>query len=192
MGTDKALLRLHPGGPTLIEAVAARLTEADLRPTLLITNRPDNYAWLGIPMFPDDVPGGGALGGILTALTHSTHQRTLVVACDMPLLSPPLLRYMASLPGEADAIVPRWTDEEGRTHVETLHAIYSTRCIEPIRRRIGEGKLKVADALSDFCVRYLSEEECRRYDPHLLSFRNVNTPGDFRGIVRDQGSNDRR
>ncbi len=159
MGRNKALLQLHPGGLTLIESVVARLREADLPPTLLVTNTPDDYAFLGIHMVPDDIQDAGALGGILTALAHSPYARNLIVACDMPFLSPALLKHMASLPDDNDAIVPCWTDPEGRLQVETLHAIYSSRCIEPVRRRIVEGNLKVADLLEDISVLYLEEAE---------------------------------
>ncbi|HKP53100.1 MAG TPA: molybdenum cofactor guanylyltransferase [Chloroflexia bacterium] len=182
MGSNKALLRLRPAGPTLIESVVARLREANLPPTLLVTNTPHDYAFLDIQMVLDDIEGVGALGGILTALSHSTHTRNLIVACDMPLLNPTLLKHMASLPNDNDAILPRWTNIKGRTQVETLHAIYSTRCIEPVRRRIVESKLKVADLLNDISVRYLEEPELRRYDPHLNSFRNINTPGELEAM----------
>jgi molybdopterin-guanine dinucleotide biosynthesis protein A len=179
MGTNKALLQVRPGGPTVIESVVARLREAGLAPDLLVTNSPDTFAFLDIPMQPDDIPGSGSLGGIYTALNHLPHDRVLVLACDMPLLNPTLLRYMASLPTDADALVPRWTDAEGIPHIETLHTIYSRRCIEPIRGRVESGRLKVQALLDDVSVRYLGEEEMRRYDPGLDSFRNVNTPEEW-------------
>jgi molybdopterin-guanine dinucleotide biosynthesis protein A len=189
MGANKALMRPLPGGPTLIEMVAARLREAGLPPTLLVTNTPQAYEFLGIRMVADDVHGAGALGGILTALSHSPYERSLVVACDMPTLSPPLLNYMASLPSDYDALVPRWIGPDGHKRVETLHAIYSTRCIEPIRKRLAEGKLKVADLLGDIAVRYVEEDELTRYDPHLRSFHNVNTPEEFEAV--DRGKEDK-
>lgn len=185
MGANKALLRMRPNGPTIIEMVIAHLIEADLTPTLVVTNTPQDYAFLGIEMVEDVIEGAGALGGILSALTHSPYSRNLIVACDMPLLNPALLRHMASLHGEFDAFVPRWTDAADRTHVETLHAIYSARCIEPIRARITQDKLKVSDLLGDLHVRYLEDEELRRYDPNLQSFRNVNTPEDLRVASAD-------
>jgi molybdopterin-guanine dinucleotide biosynthesis protein A len=162
--------------------VAARLREAGLPPTLLVTNTPQEYEFLGISMVADDIQDAGALGGILTALSHSPYERNLVVACDMPLLSPPLLSYLASLPDGNDALVPRWTGPDGHRHIETLHTIYSTRCIVPIRKRIAEGKLKVADLLDDVSVRYVEEEELRQYDPQLHSFYNINTPEEFGGV----------
>src|SRR5204863_3276891 len=113
--------------------------------------------------------------GILTALVHSPHERVFVVGCDMPLLNPSLVRYMAQVPDTADVLIPRWTDEAGLEQLETLHAIYTRRCIEPIRKKIQEGKLKAADLLEDLSVCYLREDELRQFDPNLTSFRNINT-----------------
>lgn len=186
MGTNKALLRLSPGGHTIIERVVSRLGEAGLAPDLLITNTPREYAFLGVPMVPDDLPGAGPLGGILTALNHSPCERVLVVACDMPMLNPLLLRYMASLPGDYDALIPRWADVLGRETLETLHAIYSRRCIGPIGERIRAGELKVAALAENIRVRYLNEGEMRRYDSELQSFRNVNTPEDWEELAREE------
>jgi molybdopterin-guanine dinucleotide biosynthesis protein A len=179
MGTNKALLRAYPGGPTMIETVVARLSEAGLTPHLLVTNTPATFAFLGLPMQPDAIPGAGPLGGIYTALDHLAYDRVLVVGCDMPLLNPGLLRYMAGLPADADALVPRWTDAQGKLHVETLHAIYAHRCIEPIHRRIEAGRLKVQALLDEVSVRYIDEAELRRHDPGLESFRNANTPEEW-------------
>jgi molybdenum cofactor guanylyltransferase len=183
MGSNKALLRPAPGGPTLVETVAARIAEAGLSSPLLVINTPEELAFLGLPMAPDEVTSAGPLGGILTALMRSGHARVLVVACDMPLLNPALLAYMASLPDTHDALVPRWTDPGGVQRFETLHAVYSRRCIEPIRKRIEAGRLKAASLLDDLSVRYLEEDELRPLDPGLASFRNVNTPEDWNALI---------
>jgi molybdopterin-guanine dinucleotide biosynthesis protein A len=97
----------------------------------------------------------------------------------MPLLNPGLLRYMVSLATDAEALVPRWIDAEGKVQIETLHSIYTQGCIEPIRRRIRSGRLKVHTLFNDLNVLYLDEAEMRRYDPGLDSFRNVNTPEEW-------------
>src|SRR6476469_2588830 len=102
MGASKALLRIRPQDPTLIELVAARLKEAGLWPPLLVTNTPDEYAFLGLPTVSDEVPGAGPLGGILTGLIRSPGERIFVVGCDMPLLNPSLIKYMAQLTDTTD------------------------------------------------------------------------------------------
>src|SRR5436853_3965715 len=138
MGANKALLRLQSSKPMLIESVVGRLEEAGLTDgLLLVANSPDDYSFLGLSVVPDEIPGKGPLGGILTALLHSPFERVLVVACDMPYLNPALLAYMAHLPDTADVLIPRWTSANGQTRLETLHAVYSRRCIPSIRKRIN-------------------------------------------------------
>lgn len=180
MGTDKALLRLRPGGPKLIEIVVAQLTEAGLGSDLLVvTNSPQDYAFLELTLVSDDIPDTGPLGGILTALAHSLCDRVFVVACDMPALNPALIRHLTQLSTGADIVIPRWFDADGQERLETLHAVYSRQCVEPIRKRIELGKFKVAGLLDDVSVCCIEEDELRRFDPDLDSFRNINSPIDF-------------
>ena len=127
----------------------------------------------------DPCPGGGALAGICAGLAAAGADWALVVACDLPFLSPPLLRYLAGQRRQADidavaAVVPLIG---GRP--EPTHALYSRRCLPAIRARLAAGQLKAAGFLDDVAVRYLDEAELRRHDPQLLSFYNINYPGDL-------------
>ena len=183
MGQNKALLRLSPDGPTLVETVAARLAEAGYQAPLLVANAPNDYAFLELPTFPDSIQGKGALGGILTALQRAPQERVLVVACDMPALSPALLRYMSIQPAGYDAYVPAWLSQSGERQVEPLHAVYARSCIPAIEDRIREERLKLGDLLGALNVLYLPEAEMRGYDPNLLSFSNINTPGEWAALA---------
>jgi molybdenum cofactor guanylyltransferase len=183
MGTNKALLRLTNTGPTVIETVLARLRAAGFDNPLLVTNTPDEYRSLGLHSVPDEVPGAGALGGILTALLHSSSPHVLVVACDMPLLNPDLLRYMASLTFDSAALVPRWQDGP-HTRVEPLHAVYTRECIQPLHERIDAGHLKVSAFTGSLDVQYIEGDELMRFDPQLLSFYNINTPEEWSALAR--------
>jgi molybdopterin-guanine dinucleotide biosynthesis protein A len=182
MGANKALLRLTPSGPTVIEAVVQRLSEAGLSNPLLVTNTPGDYAFLGLESVPDDIPGAGALGGILTAVRHSGAPRTLVIACDMPLLSPALLRYMASVAGPYDALVPRTALPDGTLRPEPLHAIYAASCEPTAARLVSSEAFKVAAFLNEINTRYLDQTVIRPHDPTLASFANANTPDEWERI----------
>jgi molybdopterin-guanine dinucleotide biosynthesis protein A len=184
MGTDKALLRLTPDGPTLIETVIGRLHEAGIPPSFVVTNRPGRYSWLDVPEVVDERDGVGPLGGILTALHNSPHPRILIVACDMPLLNPTLLRYMAHLPVARGALVPRYC-RDGREVIEPLHAIYSARCAGLLRARVEAGLLRVKDAIGALDPKFVEETELRLHDSHLSSFRNVNTPHEWAELTTE-------
>ncbi|MBI5927811.1 MAG: molybdenum cofactor guanylyltransferase [Chloroflexi bacterium] len=181
MGTDKSFVTLL--GKPLIEHLLDRLADLGEDERILITNRPDDYVALGLPMFPDVLPEKGSLGGIYTAITHSQSDYTLVIACDMPFANPALLKYMIGLcDGSYDVIVPRVDN-----YPEGLHAIYKQTCLAPIRKLLDADQLKVMGFYGDVRVRYLDEAEYQPFDAKGLSFFNVNTPHELEEARRLAG-----
>lgn len=171
MGTDKAFV-LFQGRP-MIEVVRERV-EGLGSELIVVTNRPEAYAHLGLRLVPDVIPEQGPLGGIYTAIYHSANPYTLVVACDMPWLSRPLLEHQVALRGEADIVVPRW-----EKFPEPLHAVYSKACLGPIEENIREGRLKITGFYGRVGVRWVDRKEIERFDPEGKSFVNVNTPDEL-------------
>src|SRR3712207_2627124 len=85
-----------------------------------------------------------------------------------------------ALPIYYDVLVPLIPGESRQRSdglvFQTLHAIYSKRCLPFIERRIVEGKKQVIGFFDDVRVRTLDEAEILRWDPGLRSFFNANTP----------------
>lgn len=185
MGTDKSFVPLL--GRPLIEHVIARVSGLGQGETVLITNRPDDYAHLKLPMFADVIPDKGSLGGIYTALSHSPGDYVVALACDMPFLNPDLLRYMIGLCGEAggpyDVIVPR---VDG--YPQGMHAIYRKTCLLPIEQQIAADRLKIIGFYDRVRVRYLDPPEYGPFDPQGHSFQNINTPDDLRAAEHLDGN----
>jgi molybdopterin-guanine dinucleotide biosynthesis protein A len=189
MGTDKSFVPLL--GKPMIEHILERVSGLDQDETILITNRPQDYDHLALPMFTDVFPGKGSLGGIYTAIRYSRSEYTFVIACDMPFVNPALMRYMIALRGERegpyDVIVPR---VEG--HPQGLHAIYGQACLEPIRSQLDANRLKVIGFYDQVRVRYLDPAEYARLDPDGLALHNINTPEELeaaRQLARLKGQN---
>ncbi len=180
MGTDKAFVRVL--GRPLIEDLLAQLGGLGAE-TLIITNRPDDYAYLGVPLFGDLLPGKGALGGLYSAVACATQPHVLCVACDMPFVVPPLLDHLISLMPEGDAIVPRLAGE-----AEPFRAIYSRACLPAMRAALEAGKMRVISFFPAVRVRWVDEAELDRFDPQHLSFFNVNTPADLETARRLAGA----
>ena len=154
---------------TVLAAVAGLGDE-----TLLITNKPKEYAHLGLPMVGDLYPDHGPLGGIYTAVHTASNPHTLVVACDMPWLNRSLLEYMLTLCQSADVIVPRWDKLP-----EPLHAIYSKACLAPIEEKLKEKRLKITGFFGQVGVRFVERVEIEQFDRNGRSFANINSPDDL-------------
>jgi molybdopterin-guanine dinucleotide biosynthesis protein A len=171
MGQDKALLPL--GGKPLIEHVLRRV-EGLASEVLITTNRPGDYDYLGIRLVPDRQPGAGALHGLLTALEAATGTRVLVVGCDMPFLSRPLLKYLLGLNSEDRVVIPLRSGE-----FEPLHAVYPKSCAAPVKAAIAAGQRRMISFLASVDYLTVEGETLDRLDPEGLSFFNVNTPADL-------------
>ena len=174
MGEDKAL-KTFLGRP-LIQRVVDRLSSiAD--EVIVTTNRPEDYAFLNLPLFPDLKPGRGALGGLYTAIASAKYPLVAVVACDMPFASANLLEAESSilLDEEVDVVIAK--SEEG---YEPLHAVYRREtCLPAIESAIEADQWKVIAWFPQVKVRVLTASEVRRYDLLGLAFWNVNTPEEF-------------
>lgn len=170
MGRDKALLEL--GGRRLIDRLAEGLQQI-FREVIIVANTPGLYDDLGVRVAPDLIPNKGALGGIYTAAAIASHPWAFVMACDMPFFNPGLIRYLATLTEDWDAVVP-YTDDW-----EPLYALYAKTCLPMMERQIHSHNLKVSLFFPSIRVRRVGREELEPHDPQGLSLFNVNTPQEF-------------
>lgn len=174
LGRDKALLEV--GGETLL-ARAVRTLASVCDEVIVVGPAERRAAVPGVRVVPDERPGAGPLGGIATALRATGAERLLVVATDMPLLNPALLRYVIDLSPGYDVTIPR---VEGRT--QQLHAVYGRDCLTVIDDQLGREDYKIDRFFARVRVRMVEEDEIRRIDPDLHSFRNINTREDWQSV----------
>lgn len=175
MGRDKALLDL--GGRPVIARVAGSLASACAE-VLVAGGEPGRYAFLGLREAPDRYPGLGPLAGVHAGLDAMARPAGLFVACDMPFLSSHLLHGLArrGAEGDVDAVVPRVA---GRP--EPLCAWYR-RTLLPAAEAVldrGGGPVAALWEAPGARITWMEEDELRRLDPELLSFANLNSPGDY-------------
>jgi molybdopterin-guanine dinucleotide biosynthesis protein A len=172
-GADKASLIV--GGARIIDRQLAALETVadDIR---IVANEPDRYAALGVRVIPDQIAGAGPLGGLHAALADAVHGAVVVLGCDLPFVTPALLRTLVIEFGtgeEVDAVVPR-----PARGLEPLCAIYAKRCADQARRRIDRGDLALRGLLDDVRVRVLGPDVLAPYEDESV-FLNVNTPHDY-------------
>ncbi|MEK6530221.1 MAG: molybdenum cofactor guanylyltransferase, partial [candidate division NC10 bacterium] len=170
-GEPKALVEL--GGKRIIER-AVEVLGSVLSDLLIVTNTPELYAFLGLPMVPDVFPDHGSLGGIYSGLKAAKGDGAFTVACDMPFLKAEVVRLIVSHAGEADVVIPKVGDQ-----YETLHACYAKACLPHMEAALQAKRFKVIGFFPQVKVLEIAESEVARLaDPHLC-FMNVNTPDEL-------------
>jgi len=167
-GRPKALIEL--GGRPIIERVRDVVLPL-VHDMLIVTNTPELYAYLGLPMVADVYPDHGSLGGIYTGLKAAAGDVAFTVACDMPFLHPDVVRLVVARAGEGDVVVPR----VGAQH-ETMHAVYAKACLPHIEERLIAGRLKITGFFERVRVVEILESEIIPFSDPAVTFMNVNTP----------------
>lgn len=171
LGRDKVWEEL--AGQPLLQHVVDALESVCVE--LLVVTRegqalPTARAAIPLRVVNDLYPGRGPVGGLHAGLAGASYPLAVVVGCDMPFLSPSLLRRLISLAEGYDLVVPVMDDRP-----QTLHAVYRRTCILRTEQLLGQDVARLRDLLSVVNVRRVGEDELRLLDSTLRSFTNVNT-----------------
>jgi molybdopterin-guanine dinucleotide biosynthesis protein A len=170
MGRDKAMIEVN-GRILLDQALDILQPHVD---DLLVIGDPAKYGHVGPFVIADDIAGVGPLGGIITAMRYAAHDRLLVLACDMPHVTPPLFELLkAGLDKGSTAYVPAC---DGR--MEPLAAAYHRRCRTAFEALVAKGTWKVSDALEEVKATYVQICPGEEGWPQDL-FHNINAPSDL-------------
>jgi len=168
---NKSILKLK--GEYLIDIVRSRL-KCVVGNNIIIVGPPEKYPFYK-QVIPDLFPQNGPLVGIYTGLKASPSQYNLVVGCDMPFLEVKLLQHMIENIDSNDIVVPRYGDG----YIAPLCALYSRRCLETIERNLRKHIFSVRAIFPHLKVKFIENEEIRRYDPKFYSFFNINYKKDL-------------
>jgi molybdopterin-guanine dinucleotide biosynthesis protein A len=174
MGSDKALLPFL--GIPLIERLKDRFAGLG-NELLVITNSPDDYRFLGLPLFQDLIPDRGALGGLYTALSIVNNAHVGLIAADLPFASPKLIKALNQRLGESDADAVLPSTQQG---LEPLHAIYRRdRCLPLVKDAIEKNLWKMNSWHGKGDILVISPKDTRKISQSDHTFWNLNTPEEF-------------
>src|SRR5438874_2919546 len=177
MGRDKA--GLPAGDGTLIQHLARRLAPVVVE--TIVAGGSGRYDVPGVATVDDRYPGLGPLAGIHAGLLVAQVPLVWVVGCDLPDVDPGLAALLCGLAGDVDAVVPRIDSEP-----QGVCAVYVRALAPRIDRLLAAGERRVKMLLAASKVCYVTPEELRAVDPELRSFRNINTPADYRAWITTQ------
>jgi len=174
MGHNKALMVLH--GIPLIKRIVDRLSEVTDEINV-ISNEPELYQFLGLPVFPDLIQGKGVLGGILTAISSAKTPFIAPIGCDLPFISPRLLSEEQKILKQTnvDVVIP-----ESKDGLEPLHAVYRcSSCLSLVKKSVDRGDFRIISWFDDAKVKVLNMVEVRTIDTNPNIFFNINYPEDL-------------
>jgi molybdopterin-guanine dinucleotide biosynthesis protein A len=166
MGQDKAMLPVGSG--VLVTRIAGVVAAA--AGSVALVGNPDRYSGTGFPVIADLYPGFGPVGGIVTALSNSSVEWNLVVACDMPGVSVEFLKSLLGVAAgsEAQCVMPVTPD--GRQH--PLCAVYRRSALAALKRAVDREIHRLLTAIEALSVQFLHVTA-----PDLI---NVNTPDEWK------------
>jgi len=168
MGTDKAQLTYE--GMSYAGRISKRLGNLFEQVYLVGGEAPADA--LG-QQVADEAGPRCPLRGLVSVLEVARSERVLLLATDMPMITPELVLALVAWP-EADVVLPR-TD----FGLQPLCAIYHRERVLPCARRaLEEDRLSLHGLLDECSISVLGVDELRKVDPEERALLNVNTPED--------------
>ncbi|MCT8137228.1 molybdenum cofactor guanylyltransferase [Anaerobacillus sp. CMMVII] len=173
MGQNKALLPLD--GVSTIEKIKNSI--ADLfEDILIVANDEAAYQFLNLPIVKDKVRDKGPLAGIHAGLLAAKRETNLIIACDMPFISPYIAKHLVDHSEGFDAVVPVIA---GKQH--PLFAVYNKSVLPTLENCLETEQLRMKHLLDRIHVNYSSEEDLQIKEIANLEqvFYNMNHPSEY-------------
>ncbi len=166
MGRDKAQLKLD--GETLAARAVRKLRYVCAE--VAIAGDTQDLRFLA-RVIPDESPGSGPLGGVVTALAQSPYPWNLFLAVDMPFVPEGVLRTLIAEATPSSSMIVL---AEAYGIVQPLCGLYAKEALPALRIELAAGRLKMKNAVAATAsVRMVPFAD-------LAWFRNLNTPEDYR------------
>lgn len=168
LGGDKTTLRL--AGRPLIEYPLQAAGDAGLTAVVVAkASSPLPPIEAGIVIEPE-LPAHPLLG-IVTALRHAGGSSVVALACDLPLIGPDLLFWLATRP--ESLVVP---SVGGR--IQPLAALYGAELLPDLEAGLRDSA-SLRGLVGSLRPRVVCEEEIARFQDPVTAFTNVNEPEDL-------------
>ena len=171
-GKNKAFIEIN--GKKIIEntyTIFKRLFQE----TILVTNSPELYRQWDFKIVSDIFRVRSSMTGLHAGLYHASFPFAFAVACDSPFLNQGLIEAVLShITPDTYVVVPQMA-----RGYEPLCAVYSKKCLDALEECIKNEQYRIIEIFDKGPTTRVPESRLRQFDPHLLSFFNINTPHDM-------------
>lgn len=133
MGTNKSLLKV--GDKSIIERLHD-LLQSNFKDIILITNEPDDFKILGLPVYEDIFRYRGPLAGIHSGLKNSKTDLNFIISCDLPFMTMEMINYLIEY--KTDKLI---TVAKADGFIQQLAGKYSRECLSPSEKILKEATM---------------------------------------------------
>lgn len=176
MGVNKSFLKL--GSQTIIEHIV-NLMKSIFSEVIIITNTPDEYKFLNLPLYEDIYKWKGPLAGIHSALTHSQTEKIFVLSCDVPLMSKDMIEYLIEYKSVKSVIFC-----EAAGYHQPLVGVYSKKILSEIEKFISNNEMSDKSFhhfLENIDIEIIHPEDLPFYRDEI--YLNINRPIDYEMVL---------
>ena len=180
-GQDKGLIDL--GGKPLVLHVVDRVSKVVDETVVVVSlsvQKEKFESLLGrkANVVVDKHENQSPLVGALTGFESAKSVYSLLLPCDTPFISSQIAKFLLDICVNRGAAIPKWPNG----YIEPLQAAYHTKLVSTAAKKaLEQGKLDLRSMITHLRgVRYVSTMVLRQMDPKLLTFFNINTPGDLK------------
>ena len=134
-GSDKACLRLHDRD--IVEILAEECAKV-CREVLVITDSGSKFPPRRRNLFrevADNYPESGPMGGLQAGLAAAKHDVCLLMACDMPFLTAPLMRLFLDCAEDRELVLPKDGED-----IEPMFGVYKKSLLPAVERLLAANR----------------------------------------------------
>jgi molybdopterin-guanine dinucleotide biosynthesis protein A len=150
VGADKSL-QVFDGKP-FIQHIAETLQDV-FEKVIIISDRPEDYRFLNLPVYTDIIKNCDPLGAIHSALVNIETEDAFIVSSDMPFIRKDIIHYILKKDNGADITI---INSEGK--IQPFCGLYKSSCILPIAMNYMRGFISFQSFINQVSIREITPD----------------------------------
>ena len=152
---------------------------------IIISNTPEEYTYLKLPVYEDVYKGKGPLAGIHSGLKNSKTKKSFIISCDIPLINKEVIEYIVDF--KTDKLISVFQMNE---YIHPFPGIYSNQILSTINERLNpiidskekkDANAKVTSFIKSIDTEIINPEVAIGYTEN--TFLNINTQEDYNNLL---------
>lgn len=172
MGSDKGMLPLNKS--VFIAHIVQTLKAASVESITIVSSNTD-YDFLNCNRINDVYPGKGPVGGIFTALRHSTTAYNIILSVDIPLISADVINWLIANRNEEKQI----TQVRVGDKTNPLIAVYNKDLVSIFEDHIKKDQLKLIGIVDSIPHQTIAIPK-----KWTALLQNINTKEDYQNLLK--------